>query len=201
MNVWRALPDLGPDAGVSLVPAAAAIQPGIEPRSRISGRVIALAVGGVVVIAIVLIVGALMFTQRPRASQAAPGQAAVVGSSPAMHDLAVEVQVDQTLGAGDDPWSEVQVGGPCEPVRRGVSRHPERDAGPRRRPVGRRRRPVHLPTGRKAAPGLCSFVTRVPTPDASRYGIGIADRTAIVFSFEELSQAGWTTLIKYVEAP
>jgi hypothetical protein len=41
----------------------------------------------------------------------------------------------------------------------------------------------------------------VPAPDASRYGIGIADRAAIVFSFDELSQAGWTTLIKYVEAP
>ena len=118
-----------------------------------------------------------------------------------MHDLAVEVQVDQTLGADDDPWSDVQVGGPCEPVREAFSDirsgTPVLVADESGAVVAR----STLPTGRKAAPGLCSFVTRVPTPDASRYGIGIADRTAIVFSFDELSQAGWTTLIKYVEAP
>ena len=193
VNVWRAPPDLGPDAGVSLVPAAAAIQPGIEPRPRIPGRVVALAVGGVVVIAIVVIVGALMFAQRPRTSQGAPGQAAVVGSWPAMHDLAIEVQVDQTLGAGDDLWSAVEVGGPCEPVREAF---PDIRSGTAVLVADESGAVVArstLPTGRKAAPGLCSFVTRVPAPDASRYGIGIADRTAIVFSFDELAQAGWTT--------
>src|SRR4029079_13279254 len=157
--VWRALPDLGPDAGVSLVPAAAAIQPGIEPRPRFSGRFIALAVRGVVVIAIVLIVGALMFIQRPRASQGATGLAAVTGSSPALHDLAVEGHVDQHLRAGDDPWSAVQVGGPCEPVREAFpdirSGTPVLVADASGAVVAR---PM-LPAGQKSAPGLCTFVT------------------------------------------
>ena len=201
VNAWRTLPDLGPDAGVSLVPAAAAILTGIEPPPRVPVRVIALAVGSVIVIALAVIVGVLMFGPRPRASQTTPGQAAVVSSSPAMHELAVEVQVDQTLGAGEDPWSDVEVGGPCEPVREAFpdirSGTPVLVADQSGAVVAR----STLPAGRKSASGLCSFMTRLPAPDASRYGIGIADRTAIVFSFDELSQAGWTTLIRYVEAP
>ena len=202
VNVWRALPDLGPDAGVSLVPATAAIQPGTEPPPRFPVRVVALAVGGVVVIAIVVLVGAFMFGSRPRASQTgSPAPGAAVASSSANHRLSVEVQVDQTLGAGNDPWSRVQVGGPCEPVREAF---PDIRAGT---PVlladqsGAVLARSTLRTGRKAAPGLCSYATNVNAPDANRYGIGIADRTAIEFSFDELSQAGWTTLIKYVEAP
>ncbi len=202
VNVWRSLPDLGPDHGVSLVPASAAIQPGTEPSSRIPVRRVALAVGGIVVIAIAVVVGVLMLAPRPGASvTGSPGQAAAGSPSPATHELAVEVQLDQTLGAGEDPWSEVKDGGPCAPVRdafpdirRGTAVVVADESGT---VVAR----STLPRGRKTGPGLCSFVTKVPAPDATRYGIGIADRTPIVFSFDDLSQAGWTTLIKYVESP
>ena len=155
VNAWRALPDLGPDAGVSLVPAAAAILPGIEPPPRVPVRVIALAVGSV-------------DRDRPRGDRrrpdvrpSAPGprrpppdRPRSVSSSPAMHELAVEVQVDQTLGAGEDPWSDVEVGGPCEPVREAFPDIRSGTPVARRRPVGRRRRPVHAAGGPEVRPRL-----------------------------------------------
>ena len=186
VNAWRTLPDLGPDAGVSLVPAAAAILTGIEPPPRVPVRVIALAVGSVIVIALAVIVGVLMFGPRPEGLADHPwtgrGGEFVRGHA----RLAVEVQVDQTLGVGEDPWSDVEVGGPCEPVREVF---PDIRSGTRVLVADQSGAVVAqstLPAGRKSASGLCSFLTRLPAPDASRYGIGIADRTAIVFSFDEL---------------
>ena len=42
---------------------------------------------------------------------------------------------------------------------------------------------------------------QISVPDARFYRVGIADRLATVFAFDELAEADWTTDISFVAAP
>ena len=58
-----------------------------------------------------------------------------------------------------------------------------------------------LADGRKSGPGLCLYRAQVSVPDARFYRVGIADRPATVFSFDELTKAGWTSDVLFVASP
>jgi hypothetical protein len=186
------------------VETASAPAPRPEPASsaRFPVRPVAMLFTAVALVAFGLVLGATLFPQAPPSDGSASAVVPAMASpSATTRALTVKVVIDETLGQGADPWSEVQIGAPCVP--RG-SAFPDIDAGTSvvvADETGTILAKSTLPEGRKSGPGLCTYRTEVSVPDAKFYRVGVADRLATVFAFDELAEADWATDITFVASP
>jgi hypothetical protein len=178
---------------VALAPAEAARFP-VRPVALIATAVGLLALG--------VTMGAMLFPPAPdEVARASGGPAIVAGPTPAPHHLDLNVVLDETLGRGGDPTSDVPVGAPCTPTGSSFSDiHPGTtiivaDQG------GTILARSTLPDGRTSGAGLCRYRTQVSVPEATSYRVGIADRVATEFSFDELTEVGWSADITFVASP
>ena len=191
-----------------LVGEAAASAPADVPApsptssARFPVRPVALFATAVGLFAFGIALGATLFAPAPQEVARASGVPGVVASPSAPpHDLAVNVVLDETMGRGEDPWADVAVGAPCTPTGLSFS---DIHAGTTvivADQGGTILAKSTLPEGRKSGPGLCMYRTQVSVPDARFYRVGIADRLATVFAFDELAEAGWATDISFVAVP
>jgi hypothetical protein len=146
--------------------------------------------------------GATLFGPEPAAvNPASAGAAFPASPSTPVHTLGINVVIDQTLGRGNDPWPDVQIGAPCVPRGTAFPDIVEGTSVVVADQTGTILAKATLPEGRKSGAGTCTYRTEATVPDARFYRVGIADRMATVYSFDELSQAGWATDITFVVAP
>jgi hypothetical protein len=197
----------GHPVGEAVVAASAGIAkssaaPAATSSARFPVRPVALIATALGLFAFGVALGATLFAPVPEEAPRGSGVPGVVASpSAAPHDLAVNVVLDETMGRDEDPWADVPIGAPCQPT--GISFSDIHtgatlivaDQG------GTILAKSTLPEGRKSGAGLCMFRSRVTVPDARFYRVGIADRLATVFAFDELAEADWTTDITFVAAP
>ncbi len=181
--------------------SSAAAGPAAASSSRFPFRAVALIVVAMGVVAFGVALMATRLAPNDGAARGSDGPAVVSTSTGAPHDLTVNVVLDQTLGRGEDPWANVATGSRCSPTGTAFS---DIHAGTTVTVAdlgGTVIAESTLADGRKAGPGQCLYRAQVSVPDARFYRVGIAFRPGTVFSFDELTKAGWKSDFLFVASP
>jgi hypothetical protein len=121
--------------------------------------------------------------------------------TPIVHTLTVNVAIDESRGGLEDTLGTIAMGAPCEPS---AGTFPDLRPGT---PVlvadqaGTIIAKASLSEGRKSGVSTCAFTAEAPVPEATFYRIVLGDRAANVLAIDALSNAAWTTELRFVASP